>query len=201
MAFAVKLLEPVTDDALLRISGLNRNLRFERTASGELLVSPPTGGTTGARNAALLGQLFLWNETHGRGVVFDSSTGFRLPDTSVLSPDASWIDRISWEALAPKMRAGYPPICPNVAFELVSQSDTPYAVRLKIQSYIENGCGLAVSIDLQTRTVETYAPGATVINFTRSADVGSSAALLPRRRGGPQARPRQDHRAHGCRVT
>jgi Uma2 family endonuclease len=162
MPLAVKLLEPVSDDLLLRLSRLNDGLRFERTASGELLVSPPTGGATGAKNAALSAQLFIWNETCGRGVVFDSSTGFRLPDSSVLSPDASWVVRAAWDALTETQRRGYPPICPQVVFELVSASDEPYDTRRKIASYLTNGCALGILLDPYKRVVETYAQGEAV---------------------------------------
>jgi len=46
---------------------------------------PPTGGETGTRNSTLLVLLGLALK------LFDSSSGFRLPDGSVLSPDAALV--------------------------------------------------------------------------------------------------------------
>jgi hypothetical protein len=40
-----------------------------------------------SRNADLLIQIQAWSRATGGWKAFDSSTGFRLPDNSVLSPD------------------------------------------------------------------------------------------------------------------
>ncbi len=39
---------------------INRDLRIERNAQGELLLMPPTGGETSERNAEITMQLRLW---------------------------------------------------------------------------------------------------------------------------------------------
>jgi len=46
---------------------------------------------------------------HGGWLAFDSSTGFRLPDGSVLSPDASLVDLERWQALSAEERRGFAP--------------------------------------------------------------------------------------------
>lgn len=43
---------------------------------------PPTGGETGRVNTKLIVQLALWNEQSQLGEVFESSTGFHLPNGS-----------------------------------------------------------------------------------------------------------------------
>ncbi|MFM7366386.1 MAG: Uma2 family endonuclease, partial [Sphaerospermopsis kisseleviana] len=40
----------LTDDQFLELCRNNRDLRFERTASGELIIMPPTGSDTGNCN-------------------------------------------------------------------------------------------------------------------------------------------------------
>uniref|UniRef100_UPI0035E3F8C5 Uma2 family endonuclease n=1 Tax=Thermoflexus sp. TaxID=1969742 RepID=UPI0035E3F8C5 len=55
----------------------------------------PPGLESGRRGGEVFGQLREWNRRTGLGVEFDSSTGFRLPDGSLFSPEASW------EALRP----------------------------------------------------------------------------------------------------
>lgn len=40
----------LTDEQFFQLCQNNRDLRFERTAEGELLIMPPTGGDTGRRN-------------------------------------------------------------------------------------------------------------------------------------------------------
>ena len=83
---AIKL----TDEQFALICSTNRDLRLERTATGELVIMPPTGGETGRKNSDLNYQLQAWNRKHKLGCVFDSSTGFKLPNGATRSPDAAW---------------------------------------------------------------------------------------------------------------
>jgi Uma2 family endonuclease len=97
------------------------------------------------------------------GRTFDSSTGFHLPDDSVLSPDASWIERSRWEALSPAERKVFAPICPDVAFELASSSDKLPTVRDKIRAYLRNGAKLAVLISPKDGLIEIHRPNSVEI--------------------------------------
>ena len=69
----------------------------------------PTGSETGSRNGELFFQLKLFASRAGGWKAFDSSTGFRLPDGSVFSPDASLIRLDRWQALSPDERCGFAP--------------------------------------------------------------------------------------------
>src|SRR5438034_9154838 len=71
----------------------NRDLRIERTAEGDLVIMTPAGGRSSARNAAVTTQLTTWAIQDGRGVAFDSSAGFNLPNGATRSPDAAWVLR------------------------------------------------------------------------------------------------------------
>lgn len=64
----------LTDEQFFELCQSNRDYRFERTASGDLLIMPPTGGETGRRNIDLLFQLHAWSRQSKSGVAFDSST-------------------------------------------------------------------------------------------------------------------------------
>jgi Uma2 family endonuclease len=157
MAISLRLAAPPDDAEILDLANRNPGFRFERSAAGELIVTP-TGGE-GARHDLALGyQLYGWAETDRTGVAFGSAAGFRLPDGSLLSPDASWIRRERWEALSPRERQGFPPLCPDAVFEIASESDSLPGLRQKMRTYLANGARLAVLIDPQTRTVEVYMP-------------------------------------------
>jgi Uma2 family endonuclease len=83
MAAITLTLDPIihmTDEQFYQICQANRDLRFERTVKGELVIMPPTGWDTGKRNADLTTDLNLWNRQTQLGIVFDSSTGFTLPN-------------------------------------------------------------------------------------------------------------------------
>jgi len=158
MAILLDLLRPVTDEELRLLSERNPGYQFERTADGRMVVSP-TGGKSGRRSGEVIGQLRDWNRRTELGVVFDSSTGFHLPDGSLLSPDASWIRRERWERLGPEEREGFGSFCPDAVFEVRSSSQTPQELREKMQIYLRNGARIGVLIDPYTRTVEVYRSG------------------------------------------
>src|SRR5688572_20645255 len=76
-------LKPVvelTPDRFFELAGINRDLRMELTAEGELIVMPPAGGETSDRNAEITMQLRMWAKRDGTGHTFDSSGGFTLPN-------------------------------------------------------------------------------------------------------------------------
>ena len=79
----------------------NREAVLELAADGRVIMMTPTDSETGARNSRLEMRLLLWVDHQGGWTVFGSSTGFRLPDDSVLSPDASLVRLDRWQALSP----------------------------------------------------------------------------------------------------
>jgi Uma2 family endonuclease len=111
-------------------------------ADGTLIEMSPTGGSSSARNSALLLQLQAWARTTGDWIVFDSSGGFQFPDGSLRSPDASLVRLDRWRALSDAERDGFPPFCPDLVVELASPSDEPQALRRKLAAYMANGARL-----------------------------------------------------------
>jgi len=81
----------LSDEQFFQLCQDNRDLRLERNPKGDLIIMPPTGGKTSNSNAGITAQLWLWNNLHKLGVVFDSSGGFKLPNGADRSPDAAWI--------------------------------------------------------------------------------------------------------------
>ena len=100
---------------------------------------PPTGGNTGCRNFKLTVRFGQWAEGNAQGEAFDSSTGFRLPNGSVRSPDVSWVSKAKLETLTHEQMEKYPPLCPDFVLELRSPTDRLDVVKEKMQEYMENG--------------------------------------------------------------
>jgi Uma2 family endonuclease len=123
---------------------------------------PPTGGETGRQNSQLNFQLQLWNQQYQLGEVFDSSTGFILPNGATRSPDVAWVKKSRWEALTSEQQEKFLPLCPDFVIELVSPSDSLEKVRYKMREYQANGCRLGWLINRQSRQVEIYRPNAEV---------------------------------------
>ena len=133
---------------------------LELAADGQLITMTPTGGDTSSRNSLLVARLQIWALAQGGWKVFDSSGGFRLPDGSVLSPDASAVRLERWQALSPEQRRGFPPLCPDLVIELVSPSDQgprgETALRRKMAAYLTNGARLGWLLFPEQRTVEIW---------------------------------------------
>ena len=73
------LIPDMTDDEFPEFGVQDRDLRIERSADGRVIVLPATCGETGTQNSEITFQLMGWAKRDGRGVTFDSSTGFRPP--------------------------------------------------------------------------------------------------------------------------
>ena len=146
----------LTDDQFFQLCQENENIRLERTAKGELIIMSPAGGETGNSNAGLTAQIWIWNESHKLGKVFDSSTGFKLPNGADRSPDASWVKLERWDALTPEQQKKFPPICPDFVVELMSPSDSLKETQDKMKEYRDNGAVLGWLINRKSRQVEIY---------------------------------------------
>ncbi|MEM9275452.1 MAG: Uma2 family endonuclease [Cyanobacteria bacterium P01_F01_bin.143] len=146
----------LTDKQFALICSTNRDLRLELTATGELVIMPPTGGETGIKNSDLNYQLQVWNRRYKLGFVFDSSTGFKLPNGATRSPDAAWIKKERWESLTSEQQKSFIPLCPDFVIELRSKSDSLSDLQEKMQEYLANGLILGWLIDPQNQQVEVY---------------------------------------------
>jgi len=150
----------LTPEQFAQVCEANPDAVLELAADGQLIAMTPTGGETGRRNTRLLTRLQSWADLRGCWEVFDSSTGFRLADGSVLSPDAAAMRRERWQALSPEQRRTFPPLCPDLVIELASASDTAPrgadALRRKMEVYQANGAQLGWLLFPEQRAVEIW---------------------------------------------
>ncbi|MBD2205284.1 Uma2 family endonuclease [Calothrix sp. FACHB-1219] len=167
-----------TDEEFAQIVSVNKELRLELTAEGELIIMAPTGGETGNRNFELYLDLGVWNRQNKLGKAFDSSTGFKLPNGATRSPDAAWIRIEKWEALTPEQRKKFLPLCPDFAVELVSESDDVEDTKAKMQEYLANGLQLGWLINPQDKQVIIYRPNQAP-EFLQSPTSLSGEDVLP----------------------
>ncbi len=146
----------LTGEQFFAFCQLNRDLRIERTAAGDIIVMPPAGGATGHRNLDLSGQLYVWARADATGAAFDSSTGFVLPNGATRSPDAAWVRRARLTELSPEQKGKFLPLCPDFAVELRSPSDRLSDLQDKMQEYVANGLRLGWLIDPVERQAFVY---------------------------------------------
>ena len=139
----------------------NPDAVLELAADGQLIAMSPTGSETSARNSNLVFLLGLAVQRSGLLLkIFDSSGGFRLPDGSVLSPDASLVRLDRWQALTPEQRRTFAPLCPDLVVELASPSNEGprgvSALRQKMAAYRANGAQLGWLLLPDEQAVEIW---------------------------------------------
>jgi Uma2 family endonuclease len=151
----------LSDEQFYQLCRRNPDLRFERSATGELIIMSPTGGETGNRNSEMNADLVIWNRRTRSGYVFDSSTAFTLPNSAIRAPDLSWVKKERWESLPLVRREKFAPICPDFVMELKSKSDRLSVLQAKMVEYIANGAQLGWLINPDAKQVEIYRPNQT----------------------------------------
>lgn len=169
MQFSVSALElpvrirpeqPLTDEQLVRFCAQNEALRVEREPNGELTVMSPSGSEAGQSDLEIGFQLLSWARQANSGVAFGSSAGFRLPDGSIRSADASWVSWGRWNALTREQQRGFALLCPEFLIELRSPGDRLADLQAKMGEWMSNGAELAWLVDPERQGVEVYRAGA-----------------------------------------
>ncbi|MEX2231010.1 MAG: Uma2 family endonuclease [Cyclobacteriaceae bacterium] len=161
----------MTEEQFFRFCQENESIHFERNAKGEIIILEPAGSYTGWYNINIATDLTIWNRITNLGMVFDSNTGFTLPNGAVRSPDASFIKIEHWEKITQEDRKKFAHICPDFVIELLSQSDNQRSLHKKMKEWMSNGCRLAWLID-------PYKKETTIYRQEREAEIKSSDEVL-----------------------
>ncbi len=148
--------DSISDRALEQLCRENPELRFETDAKGKLIIMSPTGSQSGKFNMSLAFQVELWSRQSKLGVVFDSSTGFKLSNGATRSPDVSWVVVERWDALSDKQKRGFAPIDPDFVIELLSPTDNLSETQQKMAEYMNCGVKLGWLINPDEKQVEIY---------------------------------------------
>ena len=148
--------DDMSDEEFFIFCQQNPDLRIERDQNRQIFIMAPTGFYTGKFNSDIITELNLWNRISKTGEVFESSTGFALPDEAVFSPDASWISNEKINFLTEEQKKKFAPVCPDFVIELKSASDKLMTLKSKMVKWIENGAQLAWLIDPESKKVFIY---------------------------------------------
>ncbi|MGK7943338.1 MAG: Uma2 family endonuclease, partial [Microcystaceae cyanobacterium] len=148
----------LTDEQFYQLCQVNETWRLELTAKGELIIMPPLGGKSGQREANLITDVTNWNRQTQLGIVFSSSTVFRLPNGGKRSPDVAWVSLDRWNGLTEEEQEKFPPLCPDFVIELRSKTDQLKDLQDKMLEYLDAGLRLGWLINPQQQQVEIYRP-------------------------------------------
>ena len=162
MSIAINLktfTDKISDRDFERLCADNPETKLEITKDGKLIVMSPTGSLTGQKNADLIYQVQAWNRQTKLGEVFDSSTGFKLSNGAVRSPDVSWIAIKRWNSLDAQQQQKFAPIDPDFVIELMSPTDDLDKKKKKMTEYMSCGVKLGWLINRADEQVEIYRVG------------------------------------------
>lgn len=165
----VQPLYTIGDEELMLMSSKNPELRFERNADGTIETMPPTGGISGNRELKAGAYLLTWVESQDLGEVFGPSTGFKLANTAVRSPDAAFVAKgrlpEDWDLKEDQ----FLDLAPDFIIEIRSKSDSLEQLKTKMQEYIANGVRLGWLIDRQNQQAFVYRLDETVTQYPATA--------------------------------
>jgi len=152
-----------------RLQALYPNHQIE-LREGNIVIMSPSDSVSGEVGVQFSTLLNVWVRKHNLGRVFDASTGFRLPNGDLLSPDVSFVSR---ERLKQNPRT-YLSVVPELIVEIKSSRDRLRTLEEKITLFLSQGVQVGLLIDPDTQTVSIY-------RFDRSSTTAESAAFLPQR--------------------
>ncbi|HEY3450426.1 MAG TPA: Uma2 family endonuclease [Myxococcales bacterium] len=136
--------------------------RYELVRGDLLMMTPATpvhGRFAGRLSHALMSHL----EEHDLGEVYVSEPGFLLqpePDAIVRAPDVAFVRK---ERIPPRdQQAGFWPIAPDLAVEIISPSEGAAEIQAKVQDYLKAGVRLVWLVYPEIRSVIEYRSGGQV---------------------------------------
>ncbi|MEH2298447.1 MAG: Uma2 family endonuclease [Nostoc sp.] len=165
----VQSLYTVTDEELMLMSSQNPELRFERNANGTLETIPPTGGISGNREIKAGAYLLNWVESQDLGEVFSSSTGFRLANMAVRSPDAAFVTKGRLPEGWNQQEDKFINLAPDFVIEIRSKNDSLAKLKAKMEEYIANGVQLGWLIDSKNQQALVYRQDGSITQYPATA--------------------------------
>lgn len=119
---------------------------------GKLTIMSPSDGISGEIGGEFITLLNTWVRQHGLGRVLDASTGFRLPNGNLLSPDVAFVSR---ERLKQLPRT-YLSVVPELIVEIKSSWDRIRELEEKIALFLRQGVQVGLLIDPDKHTIRIY---------------------------------------------
>ena len=141
------------------------------------LVRKTMGGRESFAASALYEWLVIWKRKSSAGLLGLPDAMYRLAPGVVRIPDLSFT---SWLGL-PNANAHLHPIVdfvPELAVEVLSESDRPGAVRRKVREFLTHGTKLVWVVDARAETVTVYTAAREATTLTRT-DILDGGDVLP----------------------
>jgi Uma2 family endonuclease len=161
-----------TEADLLRF--VERDKRLCELVDGTL-VEKPLGSWEGLVAARVVTFLTIFADAHKLGAVCGDGSPMRMKSKRVRLPDVSFI------SLARLPTSGDPVfnLSPDLAVEVLSESNTKKEIQLKLREYFKSGTRLAWIIDPSARTTAIYHDAKRVASLVGEDGVLKGEPVLP----------------------
>jgi Uma2 family endonuclease len=180
----------LTDDAFARLADENDALELERSAKGELIISPPPTGKGPDMAARMIAAIVIWIDAGGGGRARDGTGGFRFggpatdaeQDSSrfeLRAPDVSWISQAQLDAMDEDYVDGYPRFTPAFLVEIISSSQTRASQQRRMNMWMSYGVQLGWLIDPKRELVWIHRTGQNEPEFLERPDTLSGEDVMP----------------------
>lgn len=152
-----------------------RDGRKYELVNGELAIS-----ATGMRHEAVAVELVVaigsYLKEKQSGNVYASGVGYKLPNGDVLSPDVSFVATAKLpQGEEPE---GFGKFSPDLAIEIVTPSDSMYAIEDKVEIYLKYGTQLVWVINPYLRKVTIHRADGTIA-VVRAEGTLDGESVLP----------------------
>ncbi|HXP83296.1 MAG TPA: Uma2 family endonuclease [Bryobacteraceae bacterium] len=149
----------MSDDEYYDFCMANADVRFERTAQGEILIVPPAGPESDYQTLEVASQLRNWAKLDGQGKSFGPSVEFILPTGAAYSPDAAWVSNERLSQFTKQQKRKFLRLCPEFVVEVMSPTDRLKTAQDKMNDWMINGTQLGWLIDGDNQTIYVYRAG------------------------------------------
>jgi len=161
-----------TDRALENLPADGRKYEL---LDGQLIMSP-VPANHGAICVRLILLIGAFVQRRNLGQVYDSSTGYRVSDDILLSPDVSFVSKARLKKIfrgPDKFLFG----APDLAVDVLSSSDTMQTIHRKLDLYFQYGTRLAWIVNWKLEQVHVYRPDR-IEALTQSSEVLSGDKVV-----------------------
>lgn len=157
---------------------VERDKRLVELIDGTLVEKPV--GHEESQIAMMLGYFLVgWVRSRQLGAVTGEAGTLRMKRGRIRLPDVAFVSAERLAAL-PKPRPSVPAIGPDLAVEVLSESNTRSEIAQKLSEYFESGTRLAWIIDPATRTAAVYeGPTDQPSRVVREHEMLDGGAVLP----------------------
>ncbi|MEL7221612.1 MAG: Uma2 family endonuclease [Bacteroidota bacterium] len=147
----------LSEEAFEKLSAAHPEVILEQEPTGKIKFMSPVHLDSGSYENEINTDLTIYCRKTKSGNSFSPSTGFRLPDGSLRSPDAAFVSKGQLDQLPAAAHKQFARLVPEFIVEIRSDTDQLEQLKKKMrESWIENGVLLAWLIDPQEQNTYIY---------------------------------------------